>query len=413
MTQTLTTLKNGLRIITDHVPDMHSVALGVWCDVGTRYEDMSQNGIAHLVEHMMFKGTKTRTAQQIAAEIEAVGGQMNAYTSRETTAYYVHLLKQDTALALDVLADMMKNSTFPPEELEKERHVITQEIGMCLDTPDDLIFDLHQSTAFPKQALGAPILGTAEIIAAMPRAALFNYIKAHYTPANMVISAAGYVDHENFVKLVEDLFGSLTAQTPPPVAAPACYEGGSVLERKELEQTHIVLGFEGISRLSEDYEAAFLLSSALGGGMSSRLFQEVRETRGLAYSVYSSHDAYRDCGLFEIYAGTAPERLEELRGVIGDELKKLQDSLISTQELESVKAQARAGLLMGLESMISRANRQAKHLLTFGTLPDISRTIEQLNAVTTIDIQRLAQTLFSAPKTEAVLGGVVPPTLSP
>ena len=269
-----TTLPNGLRIITDTVPSVDSVALGIWAGVGTRDEDLVHNGAAHMVEHMLFKGTAKRNALEIAEVIENVGGHMNAYTSREVTSYHIHLLKEDMGLALDVLADMYQHSTLPPEEIERERQVILQEIGMCHDTPDDLVFDHYYETAYPGQALGAPILGTNEIVSNMSRDALQGHITRLYTPARTVISAAGNLDHDEFVARVAALFDALPADTDH-VKKPADYQGGEHRAAKDLEQSHFILGFQGLSRLDDDYYTAQALSSVLGGGMSSRLFQEV------------------------------------------------------------------------------------------------------------------------------------------
>lgn len=406
MSYELTTLPNGLRVITDHVPDMHSVAVGIWCDVGARYERADENGIAHLVEHMMFKGTPTRTAAQIAEAVEDVGGQMNAYTSREVTAYFIHLLKDDVPLALEILADILQNPIFPEEELDRERQVILQEIGMYHDSPDDHIFDLYQAKAFPGQALGAPILGTADIIQSLPQKSLFSYIRRYYTPGRLVISAAGAVDHADLVKLVESLLSGLPSDEEGIAAAGPTYGGGEVREEKALEQTHIVLGFPAVARTAPDYYSSVLLSTILGGGMSSRLFQEVREKRGLLYSVYSHHDAYRDTGLLEIYAGTGPDRLCDLMPVVCTEVQKLVQESVSPEELARAKAQVKAALLMGRESMLSRANRQAKHLLNFGEAPNIDRTIERIDAVTADAIQILAGQIFSGTPTLAALGPV-------
>ena len=322
MTLQLTKLSNGLRVITDTVTDVESVAVGVWADVGTRHEDLTHNGVAHMVEHMMFNGTPTRTSQQIAEEIESVGGQMNAYTSREITAYYIHLLKDDMPLAMNVLSDILQRPTFPDKELEKERGVILQEIGMTNDTPDDIIFDYYQETAYPDQALGAPILGTAEIVSGMTKETLFDYVHRFYTPEKLVVSAAGNVSHDDMVKQVEVLFTDLPKDSHQSYR-PAAYHGGERREEKDLEQSHVVLGFQGVRRDDPAYYDAVLLSTVMGGGMSSRLFQEVREKRGLVYSVYASHSAYHDDGQFEIYAGTGPEKLPELMPVLGDEVRKI------------------------------------------------------------------------------------------
>ncbi|HPD82760.1 MAG TPA: pitrilysin family protein [Alphaproteobacteria bacterium] len=403
MTIQSTTLKNGLRVITDTVNTVESVALGVWCDVGTRHEDMAHNGVAHMVEHMMFNGTKNRTSKDIVQHIESVGGQMNAYTSRENTAYYVHLLKEDARLALEVISDMLQHSVFPDHELEKERGVIIQEIGMTNDTPDDLVFDLYQETAYPGQALGAPILGTASIIEAMKKETLSGYVQRFYTPKNLVISAAGNVSHDEILTYAQDMFGHLPANqnTQYPKAD---YQGGEHREDKDLEQSHVVLGFQGVHKSHPDYYAAMLLSTILGGGMSSRLFQEVREKHGLVYSVYSSHSAYQDDGQFEIYAGTGPDKLSKLIPVICDELQKIIQTPVAEEELARAQSQIRSSILMGRESMLSRANRQAKYLINFDEEVDIQKILEKVSAVQVTDISKMAQKIFSSKPTLAALG---------
>ncbi|MAZ76997.1 MAG: peptidase M16 [Micavibrio sp.] len=405
MTIQSTTLPNGLRVITDTVPTVESVALGVWCDVGTRHENMTHNGVAHMVEHMMFNGTPTRSAQDIVSEIESVGGQMNAYTSREVTAYYVHLLKEDTEKAIDVISDMMQRPTFPDSEIEKERGVIVQEIGMTNDTPDDLVFDLYQETAYPDQALGAPILGTAEIVEGMKKQTMFDYVESFYTPQNLVLSASGNLDHDQFVKWSEQYFNALPSDKKRE-SLHANYKGGECRTIKNLEQSHVVLGFQGIHKSHDKYYAAILLSTILGGGMSSRLFQEVREKRGLVYSTYASHSAYVDDGQFEIYAGTGPEKLPELMPVICDELKKIAAEKVGSEELERAKSQLRAGILMGRESMLSRVNRQAKHLIHFDENVSISSIIEKIDAISTDDIQEIATQIFKGKPTLSALGAL-------
>lgn len=404
MSTRLSTLPNGLRVLTDSIPDMHSVAIGIWCNVGTRYEDLKLNGIAHLVEHMIFKGTKHHNALEIVEKIETVGGQMNAYTSREQTAYYVHLLKDDMPLALELLGDIFLYSTFPEEELDKERHVILQEIGMTHDTPDDLVFDLYQAAAYPDQALGAPILGTADIVKSMPRDALFHYTQTFYRPDNLILSVAGNVDHDELLTITENIFGNVPAAHQQTHLAPASYQGGEARIQKDLEQAHIVLGFQGTARSADNYESALLLSTLLGGGMSSRLFQEVREKRGLVYNTYSCHSAYHDDGQFEIYAGTGPENLPELIPVICDELGKVQTSPVPEEELHRAKTQIRAGLLMSRESMLSRADRQAKYMFHFNKILDIDEIISKVEAVTPQDIQKAANQIFKITPTLAALG---------
>lgn len=398
----ITTLRNGLRVVTDTVTTVETVAVGVWVGVGTRFEDMRHNGVAHMVEHMLFKGTKNRSALDIVEVIENVGGSMNAYTSRELTSYYVHLLKEDLPLALDVLADMLQNSTLPEDEIERERDVILQEIGMCADTPDDLIFDNYYETAYPGQALGAPILGKSEIIANMKREALAEYIARHYNPAQMVVCAAGNVTHERMVELVGNLFADL----PPGKAEQslrADYRGGEHRLDKELEQAHVILGFRGVPRTNDAYFAAHTLATLLGGGMSSRLFQEVREKRGLVYSVYSFHSAYTDDGIFGIYAGTGPDKLPELIPVVCDEIKKLVGSVGET-ELNRAKMQLRASILMGQESMSTRADSSAKALLLNGRIRTIPEVLGKIDAVDITALDSVARGIFGSKPTLAALG---------
>ncbi|PZQ46475.1 MAG: peptidase M16 [Micavibrio aeruginosavorus] len=400
-----TTLDSGLRIITDSVPEMETVALGVWADVGTRHEDLKHNGVAHMVEHMMFNGTPTRTSLQIAEAIEDVGGQINAYTSREITAYYIHLLKNDMPLAMDILSDILQRPTFPDAELEKERGVILQEIGMTNDTPDDVVFDHYQETAYPDQALGAPILGREDIIQNMKKETLYDYVHRFYTPKKLVISAAGNIDHDAFVHTAQTMFSDLPKDSDQSYT-PARYKGGEVRVEKDLEQSHVVLGFRGINREDPDYYSAVMLGTILGGGISSRLFQEVREKRGLVYSIYSSHSSYHDDGQFEIYAGTGPESLNELVPVTCTELVKVMQNPVTEAELNRAKAQIKAGILMSRESMLSRANRQAKYFINFNRAPDVAKLIAQVDAVTVYSVQKIAQKIFTGKPTLAALGPV-------
>ncbi len=403
MTIQSTKLANGLRVITDTVDTVESVALGVWVDVGTRHEDLKHNGIAHMVEHMMFNGTPTRSAQDIVEQIESVGGQINAYTSRELTAYYIHMLKDDVKLGLEILADIVQRPIFPDAELEKERGVIIQEIGMCADTPDDLVFDFYQETAYPDQALGAPILGTSKIVQGMPKQALFDYVQNFYTPENLVVSASGNVTHEEILSFVNEFFTDLPANSSSKFPK-ADYKGGHKLLEKELEQSHVVLGFQGVSKADNDYYAAMLLSTVFGGGMSSRLFQEVREKHGLVYSVYSSHSAYHDDGQFEIYAGTGPDKLPKLIPVICDEITKIAQNDVDESELNRAKSQIRASILMGRESMLARANRQAKHMINFDQNVDIQEILKNIEKVQISDIQKVARNIFTSTPTLAALG---------
>ena len=398
----ITKLSNGLRVVTDIVTSVESVAVGAWIGVGTRNEDLIHNGTAHMVEHMLFKGTKTRNALDIAQVIENVGGHINAYTSREITSYHIHLLKNDMPLALDILSDIVQHSTMPEDEVERERNVILQEIGMCHDTPDDIIFDNYFETAYPKQAFGAPILGTNKIIENMSRETLMNFTTQLYTPSNMVICASGNIDHDIFIQQVEDKFNALPddqAQTKNPTQ----YQGGENRESRDLEQSHVILGFNGVSRVSDDYYAAQTLATLMGGGMSSRLFQEVREKRGLVYSIYSFHSAHSDGGQFGIYAGTGPDKLPELIPVICDEVKKI-GSTITAEELSRAKAQLCSSILIARESMMSRADQNAKAILLRDLIRSPEDIIERINAVDIKALEKVAGTIFTSTPTLAALG---------
>ena len=399
-----TTLPNGLRIVTDNVNSVGTVSLGIWACVGSRYESSANNGVAHMVEHMIFKGTKTRNAKDIAEQIENVGGHMNAYTGREITGYYMHIMKDDVNLATDILTDMVQNPLFSQEDFDKERQVVLQEIGMYEDTPDDLIFDNYQQTAYKNQAIGAPILGTTEIIRNMPREELFNYADRSYTPCSLVVSAAGNINHDEFVSLISDRMGNIRKNKEISYDA-ANYTSGESRVEKDLEQAHIIMGFKGVSRKDDDYYAAIALSTILGGGMSSRLFQQIREERGLVYSIYSYHNAFQDDGQFGIYAGTGANDLKELVAVTCDEIIKVTND-ISEEELARAKAQLKSNLLMSRESMTSRADQQAKHMIFHNKVMDINEKIAKINDLDIFKIQEIGKKIFSSKLTIAAIGPI-------
>ena len=402
MTVRLSTLPSGLRVATDRIDTVDTVSLGIWVDVGTRHEPPEINGVAHFLEHMAFKGTERRSARAIAEEIEAVGGHLNAYTSRESTAYYAKVLKEDVSLALDILADILQHSTFDPEELERERTVILQEIGQANDTPDDIIFDYFQERAFPDQAMGRPVLGSPEIIRGLRREAVVTYLRDHYSAEKMVVAAAGNVEHERLVDLAATLLSELPAQRAV-TTEPARYAGGDRREERDLEQLHLVLGFPGVVLGDPDYYAASVLSTAFGGGMSSRLFQEIREKRGLVYAIHSFAHSYRDGGLFGVYAGTGETEAAELVPALCEEAARLDDGF-TTVELNRAKAQMKAGLLMSLESTSARCEQLAQHLLIHGTPfnpPEIVRRIEEVDDAA---IRRVVGRWRSAPPTLAAVG---------
>ncbi|MEQ5870085.1 insulinase family protein [Sagittula sp. NFXS13] len=380
MTVQLTTLSNGLRVVTEHMPSMESAALGLWITAGGRHEREEQNGIAHFLEHMAFKGTAKRSALQIAEQIEDVGGYINAYTSREVTAYYARVLKADTELAVDVLADILLNPVFDQKEIETERHVILQEIGQAADTPDDVIFDWLQEKAYPNQPIGRTILGEAERVNSFGRADLETFVDEHYGPSQMILSAAGAVDHDALVKQAERLFGD-RAPRDGLIADTATFHGGETRKDKTLEQAHMALAFEAPGYRDPMFYNAQIYATALGGGMSSRLFQEIREKRGLCYTIFAQSGAYADTGMTTIYAGTSGDELSDLMTLTVDEMKRAAEDM-SDAEIERARAQMKAGLLMGLESPSSRAERMARMIQIWGKVPPIEETVARIDAVT-------------------------------
>ena len=398
----LTRLPSGLTVVTERMDRVETVSFGAYVAAGSRNELTEENGVSHFLEHMAFKGTERRSAAQIAEEIEAVGGHINAYTAREQTAYYVKVLKEDTALAADIIGDILTHSTFEPEELERERGVILQEIGQANDTPDDIIFDHFQEAAFPDQPLGRPVLGPEDGIRSMPRAVLTGYMKRHYAHSNVVIAAAGKLEHGAVLDLVHRHFTDLPTETPPSMAS-GVYRGGEFREDRDLDQVHIVLGFPSVGFGDRDYYPTLLLSTLLGGGMSSRLFQEIREKRGLVYSIYSFSAPYADGGVFGIYAGTGESEAEELMPVTLEELRKVQ-SEVTEAELARARAQVKASLLMSLESTGSRCEQLARQIQVFGRVIPTEETVAKLNAVTTGDVQRAAARHFRGRPTLAAMG---------
>ena len=402
MTTQVSTLANGLRVATDQIETVESVSLGIWIDVGTRHEPPELNGVAHFLEHMAFKGTERRSARAIAEEIEAVGGHVNAYTSRESTAYYAKVLKEDVPLALDILGDILQNSTFDPEELDRERTVILQELGQANDTPDDIIFDYFQERAYPDQAMGRPVLGRPEIIRELSREAVVSYLRDHYGARRMVVAAAGNLEHERLLELAAKLLSGFPADRSV-ATEPAQYSGGDRRENRDLEQLHLVLGFPGVALGDPDFYAASVLSTAFGGGMSSRLFQEIREKRGLVYAIHSFVHGYRDGGLFGIYAGTGEEEVAELAPALCEEATRLADGLTEI-ELNRAKTQMKAGLLMSLESTSVRCEQLAQHLLIHGTPFDPPEVVRRIEAVDETAIRRVVDRWHSAPPTLTALG---------
>ncbi|MFQ5533950.1 MAG: M16 family metallopeptidase [Sphingomonadales bacterium] len=405
MTVKVTTLPSGLRVTSAHMPHLETTAVGMWVDVGARCEKRRGNGVSHLLEHMAFKGTSRRSARQIAEEIEAVGGQLNAYTSREQTAYYARVLKDDMPLAIDILGDILQHSTFADQELEREREVVIQEIGETNDTPDDVVFEHLQSSAYPGQALGRSILGTVDLVRGFSRDTLRHYMNEQYRAPAMVLSAAGNIDHDRLVALAEKSFAGFDGP-PADNREAACYAGGDGRERRDLEQVHLTLGFNGLAFEDPDFYALQVFSTVLGGGMSSRLFQEVRETRGLAYSVYSFSTSFIDGGLFGVYAGTGPGQVGELVPVIADVMGEIA-AAAEDKEVGRARAQLKAGLLMSLESSSARCEQIARQLLIFGRIIPVEELIEQVDAVDAQAVRKVARRILAAGKpTVAAVGPI-------
>ncbi len=403
MNTKISTLNNGLRIITQERPNLETVSIGIWVKTGSACENERNNGISHFLEHMSFKGTNSRTALQITEEIEDVGGQSNAYTSRECTAYYAKMMKEDAEIATDVLIDSVKNSIFPQEELVKERDVVVQEIKQTIDTPDDIVFDYFQETAFPKQALGRSILGPIEKVKNFSREDLLSYISTNYAAENMAVCAVGNIKHDDFVNMVAARMSDYKAKVEF-VKDKQQYQGGFCAQKRDIEQSHVLVGFKSCSYKDPHHCATVLLSAILGGGMSSRLFQEIREKRGLVYSVYSFNSMFSESGLFGIYAGTEAKDVPALMPVVADEIKKICNDLVSEKEFIRAKTQIKAGLKMGLESSSSTAEVLARQLLMYDRTYTIAELVEKYEAVTLEDIRMVASEIFSTTPTYTLLG---------
>jgi predicted Zn-dependent peptidase len=404
MSTQVTTLANGLRVVTHTMEHLETTSLGVWVGTGARHEEPAEHGISHFLEHMAFKGTATRTARQIAETIEEVGGELNAATSLESTAYYARVLGGDDGLALELLSDILRNANYGEEETEREREVILQEIAAIRDSPEELAFDLLQDVAFPNQPVGRPVIGTPESVSSFTPASLRSFLNRRYTGPDMIVAAAGAVDHARFVGHAEQLFGGI-AGSSSPAAVPARWAGGVRASEKPFEQSHLVIGFEQPSYRDPAFFTVQVFSALLGGGMSSRLFQEVREERGLCYSIYSSAWSLTDTGMFSIHAATGPEEMGELISVVADEVRAVADSGVSAAEVSRAKAQMKAGLLMGLESSGARTEQMARHLMGHGRVISTREIVDRIDAVTGAGVQAVASRMLSAmPPAVAVVG---------
>ncbi len=404
MTYNISILNNGLRVCSEFLPGVESVAVAVSVDVGARYEEPQEGGISHLLEHMAFKGTHARSARRIAEEFDSIGGQFNAYTSMEQTVYYTKVLKEHVPVAVDILADILQHSVFDAEELKREQEVIQQELAMHIDTPDDLIFDLFDETAFPDQPMGRSILGTAELIASHGREDVMAYMQKHYQPSRMIVSAAGNIKHADFVQWAGDYF-TLTESGIVPRPMPAVYGGGELRRSRKLEQLHLLTGLEAVSVKDPDFYALQAFSSVLGGGMSSRLFQEVREKRGLAYHVSSMVSAYADVGVLCVYTASGADKAKELPIILMDEIRRMGEG-VSLEELGRAKNQQKAELLMARENPSTVAGWIGRHLLVFDRYIELPEILRHIDAVQQADITRMAEKLCASKLTLAALGPI-------
>lgn len=388
------TCQNGVRIVLEQIPTVRSVAIGVWIGTGSRNEIPENNGISHFLEHMFFKGTKTRSAREIAESFDSIGGQVNAFTSKEYTCYYAKVLDNHSQYALEVLSDMFFNSTFVAEELDKEKNVVYEEIKMYEDTPDDIVHDLLSKAIYNEHALGYPILGTEETLKTFTSDTLNQYMFDTYTPENVVISIAGNVP-ETFIAEVEKLFGNYEAGKEKIEYQAPSFNANHIARKKETEQAHLCLGYEGLQIGHSDVYSLITLNNVLGGSMSSRLFQEVREQRGLAYSVFSYHSAFRDTGVVTIYGGTGAKQLDVLFETIQDTLSKLKQEGITDKELSNSKEQLKGSLMLSLESTNSRMSRNGKNELLLGRHRSLDEIVEQIDEVSKDSVNQLANKIFT------------------
>jgi predicted Zn-dependent peptidase len=388
------TCQNGVRIVLENIPTVRSVAIGVWIGTGSRNENVQNNGVSHFLEHMFFKGTKTRTAREIAESFDSIGGQVNAFTSKEYTCYYAKVLDDHAKYALDVLADMFFHSTFDEEELKKEKNVVYEEIKMYEDTPDDIVHDVLSRATFGNHPLGYPILGTEETLATFNGDTLREYMNGHYTPDNVVVSVAGNISEE-FIKDIEKLFGTYETGSKKQKFEKPNFMDQKLAKQKDTEQAHLCIGFNGLQVGHENIYSLIVLNNILGGSMSSRLFQDVREQKGLAYSVFSYHSSYADNGILTVYGGTGSKQLNELFETIQETLATLKSEGITAKELANSKEQMKGSLMLSLESTNSRMSRNGKNELLLGRHRTLDSIIEMVNQVSEESVNTLANQIFT------------------
>ncbi len=392
-----TVLPNGLLVLTESIPHVRSVSMGVWVNSGSRDETAAQNGISHFVEHMVFKGTTSRSASQIAREVDTIGGNLDAFTGKETVGFTIKVLDENVSPALDVLSDLVLHPTFTPEDLAREQGVILEEIKMDEDNPDYLVHEIFTQNFWKNDALGRPILGTVKTVSSFDQQTVLDFYASRFTPSNMVFSAAGHLDHDSFVDQVQQQFASLAATTDNPFArrdAPPATPHVTLKRKKSLEQVQFCLGVPAPKVTDEGRYSIYLLNTMLGGGMSSRLFQTIREEQGLAYSIYSEMNPFRDTGSLCVYAGTSVDKTEKLLRLTLDELRRLKDEQVSDGELKRAKDQLKSNIVLGLESSSSRMANLARQQMYFGRFFGVDEITEEIEAITPADVQGIAQALF-------------------
>ena len=407
-----TVLPNGLLVLTESIPHVRSVSMGVWVNSGSRDETAAQNGLSHFVEHMVFKGTTSRSASQIAREVDTIGGNLDAFTGKETVGFTIKVLDENVSPALDVLTDLVLNPTFTPEDLAREQGVILEEIKMDEDNPDYLVHEIFTQNFWKNDALGRPILGTVETVSSFDQRTVFDFYASRFTPGNMVFSAAGHLDHDGFVDQVQHQFSSLAASTAQPFARQKAVSATphiTLKRKKSLEQVQFCLGVSAPKVTDEGRYGIYLLNTMLGGGMSSRLFQTIREDQGLAYSIYSEMNPFRDTGSLCVYAGTSIDKTEKVLRLTLDELRRLKDEMVSDVELKRAKDQLKSNIVLGLESSSSRMANLARQQMYFGRFFGVDEITEEIEAIRPADIQDAAQTLFRPEATALTLLGNLGP----
>ncbi len=407
------TLPNGIRVVTEAIPYVKSVTVGVWVGTGSRNEEDHNHGISHFIEHLMFKGTANRSAKDIAETVDAVGGQLNAFTAKEYTCYYIKVLDNHLELALDILSDMMLSSRYAPEDITREREVVLEEVNMYEDSPDELVHDFYLDNVWPNHPLGRNILGSTEAIGRFDRNLVCEYYDNFYRPDNIVIAAAGNLTHARVEELIGRFFGGLAGSKKAKAAKPPVLTPSRRLHARDSEQVHFCLGTASVAQESPDIYVAHVLNNILGGGISSRLFQAIREERGLAYSIYSYLSNYSDCGLFTIYAGTRPANLDQVIELILENVAQLKNGDLSVTELNKTKEQLKGNLLLGLESSSSRMSRLGKMEITMGKYTTLDEVVAKIEKVSMEDLQKMMDTVFVADKLSFTALGPVKDNILP